>query len=95
MEKIVTPNNTHTSNISNESLNLINRKSISIEGIVEIIASNDNNICLKLKDTLLNITGSNINIIKLDISSGLLQAEGNFDSIKYGKSGNIFKRLFK
>lgn len=92
MEKTITLNTTTT---QNENLNLINRKTLNIEGIVEIIASNDNNITLKLKDTILTIYGSNINITKLDINSGILQADGNFDSFKYGKSGNIFKRIFK
>ena len=91
MEKVI--NNTNTTN--NESLNLISRKNLTIEGIVEIIASSDSTILLKLKDTNLSITGNNINITKLDINTGILQAEGIFESIKYGKSGNIFKRIFK
>ena len=86
---------TINNNISNENLNLVNRKNITLEGIVEVIASSENNIYLKLKDTTLTITGNNINIKKLDVSSGILQAEGTFDSIKFGKSGNIFKRIFK
>jgi hypothetical protein len=92
MEKTTTIHNTA---ISGENLTLSERTSLNIEGIVEIIASNENNIALKLKDTILNINGSNINIVKLDINAGILQANGNFECIKYGKTGNIFKRLFK
>lgn len=90
MEKVV-----NLSNSVNENLCLGNRKSLNLEGIVEILASSENNLIVKLKDTTLYISGTGINIQKLDINSGILQAEGSFDCIKYGKSGNIFKRLFK
>lgn len=93
MEKIISQEQQKT--ISNECLILENRKRIKIEGIVEINSSSESGINLKLKDTSLNITGSNIHITKLDITCGVLEAEGLFDGIKYGKSANIFKRLFK
>lgn len=92
MEKTISQEKTK---ITNESLNLINRKSLILEGIIKINATSETCISLKLKDTILNITGSNIHITKLDINTGVLEAEGIFDSIKYGKSGNIFKRIFK
>lgn len=80
----------------NELLILSNRKSLRLEGIVEIISTSDTALTLKLKDTTLCILGENINITKLDITTGILEANGKFVSIKYGvKSGNIFKRLFK
>lgn len=83
------------SKITNENIFLQNRKSIKIEGLVEILSTNDNNITLKMKDTNLLISGNNISITKLDIATGILEAEGFFDNIKFGKSGNIFKRIFK
>ena len=51
MEKPINSDKIH------ESLTLINRQKINIEGIVEIIASNESNILLKLKDTQLSIYG--------------------------------------
>ena len=81
--------------IANENLTLQNRKSIKIEGIIEILSSNDASISLKMKDTTLFITGSNINITRLDVSTGIIEADGIFNSIRFGKSGNIFTRLFK
>lgn len=92
MEKIISQEKTKT---TNENLNLINRKSLILEGVVEVNNTSESCISLKLKDTTLNISGSNLHITKLDVNTGIVEAEGIFDSIKYGKSGNIFKRIFK
>lgn len=79
----------------NENLTLTNRKLLKLEGIVEINSSSETLLSAKLKDTTLTITGQNIHITRLDITLGLLDIEGNIECIKYGKSTNIFKRLFK
>lgn len=92
MEKIV---NQEKNNVSNESLLLTNRKNLKLEGVLEVLSSSDNFLMLKMKDTVLSINGENINILKLDVTLGSLEAEGKFNCFKYGKSGNIFKRLFK
>lgn len=81
--------------INSESLILSNRKTLKLEGIIEVISTSETNLNLKLKETSLQINGENINILKLDVSSGSMEAEGKFNSIKYGNSGNIFKRIFK
>lgn len=92
MEKI---NNNIDKKPTNETLSLDNRSLLKLTGIAEIISSSDTQISLKTDNSGAIITGQDIHITKLDISSGTLEAEGTFDSIKYGKSGNIFKRLFK
>lgn len=92
MEKIV---NQEKNNFVNEFLSITNRKNLKLEGITEVLSSSDTNLNLKLKDTTLLILGENINITKFDISTGIIEAEGKFNCIKYGKNGNIFKRLFK
>lgn len=91
MEKIVNQEKTTFS----ESLSLINRKNLKLEGIVEILSTSETILMLKLKDTTLCISGENISIQKIDVNTGILEAEGKFTSIKYGKSGNFFKRIFK
>ena len=78
-----------------ETLTLFNRKSLKLEGIVEINSSSETLLSAKLKDTTLIITGQNLHITKLDVNLGILDIEGDVDSIKYGKSANIFKRIFK
>jgi len=86
---------TNTTSKINESLTLVNREKLTLEGIVEVISSSDTQLNIKLKDTLLVIQGQNLNIAKLDICSGFLDINGLITSIKYGKSGNIFKRIFQ
>ena len=80
---------------NNETLILDKRKSIKISGIAEILNSSETNIVAKLKDTNLLISGNNIHITKLDINIGLLEADGDFLCIKYGKQSNIFRKIFK
>lgn len=92
MEKIVKEDSQKN---AMESILLNNRKYLKLEGIVEVISTSDTAINLKLKDTSLFISGEQINILKLDINSGVLEAEGKFALIKFGKSGNFLKRLFK
>ncbi len=93
MEKIT--NQENKSNNIQENLILNNRKNLKLEGIVEVLATSDSNLNLKLKDTNLVISGENINILKLDVNLGILEAEGKFDAFKFGKSANLFKRIFK
>ena len=79
----------------NETLSLINRKNLKIEGIVEIISSSDNLLYIKVKDTNLTICGQNMHITRLDVNTGILEVDGIITLIKYGKSDNFFKRIFK
>lgn len=85
----------HLSKITDENLILTNRKTLQLEGITEVIATSESNLYLKLKNTNLQITGSNITITKLDVEKGILEANGNFDTIKYGKTGGFLRKIFK
>ena len=82
-------------NPKNQFLSLENRRKLHLSGITEIISSSDTNLAIKLKDDLLTISGSDINIQKLDVELGILDAEGQFDKMIYNRESNIFKRLFK
>ena len=88
-------NATIEKNKNNESLTINNRKTLKLEGIIEINSSSETLISVKLKDTSLTITGQKLHITRLDITLGILEADGIVDSIKYGKQANIFKRFFK
>ena len=85
---------------NNNSINnviLNNRSSIALTGINEVISTNDRQLLLKTNNTRLTITGHNINITKLVIDTGELEATGTFDSIIYSGNGkkSIFGRIFK
>ena len=92
MQKTQLESNNHQ---LHENLSLTSRKDLKLEGIVEVLATSDTLINLKLKDSPLTICGTNINITKLDIEQGILEATGNFESIKYSKSGGFLKKIFK
>ena len=79
------------------SLTLTNQKKIILTGIQEVYSTNDKFISLKTNGKKLMITGENITITKLLVDSGELEANGNFDSIKYSSntSKKLFNRIFK
>ena len=79
----------------NEKVTLINRNQLTIEGVKEVISSSENYICIKVQDNNMALLGNNIHIEKLDIPNHILECSGQFECIKYGKCGNIFKRIFK
>lgn len=79
----------------NETLILTNRKSLKLEGIVEINSSSETQLSVKMKDTTLNILGSNMHITKLDVETGILEIDGLINQLKYGKNENLLKRIFK
>lgn len=91
MEKTI---NNHEPTI-NEFLSLENRKKLHISNIEEVTSSSDTHLEIKLKDTRLSIGGTNINITKLDTETKILEADGNFNKIIYGKESNLLRRIFK
>lgn len=78
-------------------LSLIDRNNINISGVVKVLSSNNSTVILKLKDTNLNLTGSNLSID--NFSDGNITISGTLDSLKYSKTTKIkegfFKRIFK
>lgn len=77
---------------------LENRKELTLSGITKVISINENNAYVLVNGTKLNITGSEINIQKLDVNDGILILNGLFNEIKYsGKNVKtpFFRRFFK
>ena len=92
MEKI---NVSHEKPKHNETLSLDNRQILKLDGIMEVLSSSETQVYVKLKDTDLSILGQNLHIARLDVESGIAEINGDINCIKYGKIGNIFKRIFK
>ncbi len=86
-----------TTNQRAYSLNLNNQTKLVLTGVDEIISTNEHEIVAKSGGKRLLITGSNINITKLVVETGDLEATGIFDSMKYsgGKNVGLLKRIFK
>ena len=78
-------------------LNLTDRNNINISGVLKVLSSNNNGIILKLKDSNLSLSGSELSIDSF--SDGQILITGTLDSLKYSKTSKIkegfFKRIFK
>ena len=83
--------------ITKNNVILNNQNKLILSGIQEVYSTNDKMLILKANNKKLTISGNNINITKLLVDSGELEATGNFDCIKYSTSnqGSILKRIFK
>lgn len=77
---------------------LSNRQNISISGTNKIISLKPDLIQLDTVFGILLISGSNLELIKLDNSSTRAEINGNINSLKFTESKNkepIFRKIFK
>ncbi len=84
--------------INNHTLTLLNRESLSLSGICEVVSVSEKNLVCNLKNGNLIIFGENLKVTKLDVESGKVELSGKVDSIKYSGSKSkekFFKKLFK
>ena len=73
-----------------------NNGTITVNGVVKVIAVSEKEAQLKLSESLLAIRGSGLNVTKLDREQGLVQLEvANVQSFTYRQSGISFKGLFR
>ncbi len=82
----------------NSKIVLDNRKRATISGVEKALSSNEGCVILKVAGSNLVIMGKDLHIEKLDVESGVLEMEGEFDSFKFAtsaKPSNLFKRVFK
>lgn len=89
---------TENENITKPSKIVItNQNSILITGISKIISSTESEISAVLNGQTLSITGSKLSVSKLDVESGILEAEGEVYQMKFSgkkQKDNFFKRVF-
>ena len=87
----------------NENLNksskivITNQNSILITGISKIITSTESELSAMLNGQTLSITGIKLSVSKLDVESGVLEAEGEVHQLKFSgkkQKENFFKRVF-
>ncbi len=93
MQKVVVNQNEQQS--INSQVNLTNRNNFSVTGVTKVVSSNEQCVVLQIDKTAMYITGSNLHISRLDVSQGIVEGDGWIDGIKYNKSTNLFKKLFK
>jgi len=82
--------------ISNHKIICDARKFLQMTGIQKVESTNENQIvCVAMNQPLI-ITGKNMHIKKLDVGQGIVDVEGQIDSIKYEQKKKPFlKRIFK
>lgn len=77
------------------------RSRISITGVLDVFAFDEESIVAETELGMLNIRGINLHINKLNLEMGELEVDGEIDSISYtqqgyGKSKNsLLAKLFK
>ena len=81
----------------NESIvNLYNQKILNITGVESVNTMNENQIVLVACSKKMCITGSNLEVEKVDVENGILKVKGNINGIVYTQKKETFlKRIFK
>ena len=67
----------------NHSINIVQRKSISISGVKKIENFDESEFMLETNMGYMQIKGSNLEIIKLDTYQGDVSIKGKIDSLQY------------
>ena len=91
--------NTQFSNAKpQKSINITFDSKIDINGITEMIESDEKQIICNLSDRSLIITGERLKIVNLDTSKGICELSGSISTLKYAKGKqkqSFFKKIFK
>ncbi len=79
---------------------LKNRAALNISGVCDIISSDENSVFLNTADGALEIGGSELHIISMNVSSGVMLIEGRIDTISYHdkqepKKSGFLARMFR
>lgn len=82
----------------NSELTLTNRIKLTISGVEKVFESNPQKLQLQVAGDIVQVTGSDLNVTRLDTATGVLELGGRIDSIKYSgtmERGSLLKRIFK
>lgn len=89
--------NTTQKTISN--IILESREKITVSGVSDVESFDENSIILTTELGSLIIKGQDLKIGKLNLDSGEVLAEGDFDSFEYAdygsQKGSFFSKMFK
>lgn len=76
------------------SLDLTERKRLSITGVEDVEAFDDTGVTLSTTGGLLTIRGSGLKLNRLNLDGGELLVEGKIDALDYAESGGKGRGLF-
>ena len=80
------------------AINIVFDSKIEINGVTEMIESDDKQIICNLGDRSLIITGEKLKIVNLDTSRAICALSGSISTLKYSKGKqkqSFFKKIFK
>lgn len=87
---------------TNHNINITGRKNINISGVKKIENFDESEFLLETSMGYLKITGTNLEIIKLDTYQGDVSIKGKINSLSYLEQGkkqekqeSVLSRLFK
>ena len=81
-----------------KSINIVFDSQIEINGLTEMIESDETQVICNLGDKSLVITGEKLKIANLDTSRGVCSLSGSISTLKYVKGKqklSLFKKIFK
>ena len=81
-----------------KSINIIFDSQIEVNGLTEMIESNEKQVICNLGDKSLIITGEKLKINNLDVARGICSLSGCIATLKYVKGKqkqSLFKKIFK
>lgn len=79
-------------------LTLTNRKNLCLTGIEKMVGISDSELLVEVDGVALSVQGSNMEVKKLDVESGILEVDGMINNIKYfdkKQKLSFIKRIFK
>ena len=79
-------------------LTLTNRKNLCVTGIEKVVGISDSELLVEVDGVALSVQGSNMEVKKLDVESGILEVDGMINNIKYfdkKQKLSFIKRIFK
>ena len=81
-----------------ESITIEDRKKLSLSGATKVISSTSTQAVVEIGNCNVVISGTNIEVTKLDLDNKLVNFTGEINGIKYANKTvktNLIKRIFK
>ncbi len=81
-----------------ESITIEDRKKLSLSGATKVISSTSTQAVVEIGNCNVVISGTNIEVTKLDLDNKLVNFTGEINGIKYAnktEKTNLIKRIFK
>ena len=66
-----------------QSLQLVNRKSLTLTGISDVISFDETLVNLSCADAVMSVEGEGMRVVRMDVDSGELTLEGKINAVSY------------